>query len=65
MIDEFKPDCLALSVLCDEYLIADKISSISKEIQPEPPIIWGGKYPTLNPEKALKTFNADFMMKIS
>jgi len=60
-LDEFNPDCLALSVLCDEYLIADKISSISKKIQPELPIIWGGKYPTLNPEKTLKVFNADFV----
>ena len=49
MIDEFKPDCLALSVLCDEYLLANKIASIFKNIHPRLPIIWGGKYPTLNP----------------
>jgi radical SAM superfamily enzyme YgiQ (UPF0313 family) len=61
VLDKFKPDCLALSVLCDEYLIANEISSISKRIRPELPIIWGGKYPTLNPEKSLKMFNADFV----
>jgi len=61
VLNEFKPDCLALSVLCDEFLIANEISSISKRIRPELPIIWGGKYPTLNPEKSLKMFNADFV----
>jgi len=61
VLEEFNPDCLALSVLSDEYLIANKISSISKEIHPELQIIWGGKYPTLNPEKTLRMFNADFV----
>ncbi len=61
VLEDFNPDCLALSVLSDEFLIANKISSISKEIDPELPIIWGGKYPTLNPEKTLKMFNADFV----
>ena len=61
MIDEFKPDCLALSVLCDEYLLANKIASIFKNIHPRLPIIWGGKYPTLNPEKTLRMLTADFV----
>lgn len=57
----FKPDCLAFSVLSDEYQIADKIGKIAKDLDSNVTIIWGGKYPTLNPEKTLKIHNADFV----
>ena len=60
-LETFKPDCLALSVLSDEFLIATQLSNIAKKIYPEVPIIWGGKYPTLNPEKVLKELCADFV----
>lgn len=59
-VEESNPDCLAFSVLSDEFQIAAQISSIVKETYPELPIIWGGKYPTLNPEKTLETGYADF-----
>lgn len=55
------PDCLALSVLSDEFKIAGEISKKTREISPGTPIIWGGKYPTLNPEKTLEEFGADFV----
>lgn len=61
VLREFSPDCLALSVLSDEFLIASEISSIAKRIYPELPIIWGGKYPTLNPERTLRMCHADFV----
>lgn len=61
VLQEFNPDCLALSVLSDEYLIAAQISSIAKKVYPDLPIIWGGKYPTLNPERTLSTCHADFV----
>lgn len=61
VLEEFKPDCLALSVLSDEFLIATQISSIAKKAYPELPIIWGGKYATLNPAKTLKMCYADFV----
>lgn len=60
-LEEFIPDCLALSVLSDQFLIAAQISSIAKKIYPKLPIIWGGKYPTLNPEKILNEFHGDFV----
>lgn len=59
VLEEFNPDCLAFSVLSDEFIIAAQISSIAKRIKPSIPVIWGGKYPTLNPGKAL-SLNADF-----
>lgn len=60
-LEAFTPDCLAFSVLSDEFLIAAEISSIAKKVNPKLPIIWGGKYPTLNPEKTLKEFQVDFV----
>lgn len=61
ILETFNPNCLAISVLSDEFLIAAEISGIAKKINPKLPIIWGGKYPTLNPEKTLKEFHADFV----
>jgi radical SAM superfamily enzyme YgiQ (UPF0313 family) len=61
ILEEFKPDCLALSVLNDEFLIAAEISYIAKKIFPDLPVIWGGKYPTLLPEKVLLQFHADYV----
>ena len=61
VLEEFKPDCLAFSVLSDEVFIAAEISAIAKRASPWLPVIWGGKYPTLNPEKTLTAFDCDFV----
>jgi len=60
MIEEFKPDCLAFSVLSDEVFIASRITSIAKKMYPDIKIIWGGKYPTIQPVMTLQTYGADF-----
>ncbi|NQT46491.1 MAG: B12-binding domain-containing radical SAM protein [Candidatus Omnitrophica bacterium] len=60
-LSDHSPDLLVFSVLSDEFLIATEISKIAKEAIPSLPIIWGGKYPTLNPEKTLKQCYADFV----
>lgn len=60
-LKEYNPDCLAFSVLSDEHVIAARISEIAKKISPDIPIIWGGKYPTLNPEKTMKIYAVDFV----
>ena len=59
-INQFHPDCIAISVLSDEVLIASNITAIAKKFFPHIPIIWGGKYPTLQPERTLLHYNADF-----
>ncbi|MFC2070888.1 B12-binding domain-containing radical SAM protein [Chloroflexota bacterium] len=61
VLEEFNPDCLAFSVLSDEFQIAGQISNIAKKAYPGLPIIWGGAYPTLNPEKTLEMDYADFI----
>jgi len=59
-LKEYHPDCLAVSVLSDEVRIAARISQVAKETYPSLPIIWGGKYPTLNPELTLEKYAVDF-----
>lgn len=61
LFEEFNPDCLAFSVLSDEVFVADEISGIAKKIHPRLPVIWGGKYPTINPEKTLLQHPVDFV----
>lgn len=61
VLNEFNPDCLAVSVLSDEVFIADLISKVAKKENPHMPIIWGGKYPSINPERTLIKHNIDFV----
>lgn len=60
-LEGYNPDCLAISVLSDEFLIAAQISRVARQTYPGLPIIWGGKYPTLNPELTLKKYDVDFV----
>lgn len=60
ILEEFNPDCVAFSVLSDEFLIAAEITEVAKKAKPELPVIWGGKYPTLCPEDTLTELKADF-----
>ena len=61
VFNEFDPDCLAFTVLSDEWIIAEKITTIARELRKDVKIIWGGKYPTLKPEKTLKVHGADYV----
>lgn len=61
MLEEYNPDCLAISVLSDEAFIADRISTLAKKVFPRLPIIWGGKYPTIDPVRALRRHDIDFV----
>ena len=60
-LKDFKPNCLAFSVLNDEYMVAKEISDIAKSACSDIPIIWGGKFPTICPEKALDIVSVDFI----
>lgn len=55
------PDLLAISVLSDEFQIASTLTGLAKKWQTELPVIWGNKYPTLNPELTLQVHRADFV----
>jgi len=59
--DTFKPDYLAFTVLSDEYKIAEDIVKIARKLNSKIPILWGGLYPTLNPEKTLNKHDVDYV----
>ena len=60
LLNSFSPDCIACTVLNDERFIASKICRIAKEWNRDIPIIWGNKYPTLDPDKTLLEHDVDF-----
>lgn len=57
---KFKPKYLAFSVLNNERFLSGRVSELSKKLDPNITIIWGGKYPTINPENVLKTYKVDY-----
>lgn len=59
--NSFNPDLVAFSVLSDQFIIANKITEIAKELNPKVPVLWGGAHPTLVPEKILKECKVDFI----
>lgn len=61
VLEEYNPDLLAFSVMSDQFLVASQISKIAKDVNPKLPIIWGGAYPTLNPEYTLERHKVDFV----
>ncbi len=61
VFNEFDPDCVAFTVLSDEYIIADKITKIARDLKKDVKIIWGGKYPTLEPEETLTVHGVDYV----
>ena len=63
ILNEYQPDCIAVSVLSDERLIAARATKAVKDWNKNIPVIWGGKFPTLQPEKALIEDGADFVCR--
>lgn len=61
LLRAFSPDCIACTVLNDERTIASEICRIAKEWNPDVPVIWGNKYPTLEPEQTLREHAVDFV----
>ncbi len=62
IIQEWKPDYIGISVIITELEITKRIAKMIREIMPDIPIIFGGSWPSANPEKAIKTFGADFVV---
>ena len=61
VLNEYKPDLVAFTVLSEQFLIASQISKTARKVSPRLPIIWGGVYSTLNPEYTLQNHEADFV----
>jgi len=61
IVEDFKPDCIAFSVLSGEKVIAAEIAEHAKKKFPDAMTLWGGKYPTIMPEEALSLQGVDFV----
>ena len=61
VLQEYQPDLCAFSVLSDEVYIARDISVGIKRWNPDLPVIWGGIYPTVDPEEAISTLGVDYI----
>lgn len=59
-ITDWKPDFIGISIIITELEETKIIMEIIREIMPAVPVIFGGPWPSANPEKALKTHGADF-----
>jgi anaerobic magnesium-protoporphyrin IX monomethyl ester cyclase len=61
-ITEWKPDYIGISIIITELEITKRIVNMVREMMPNVPIIFGGSWPSANPEKAIKSFDADFVV---
>ncbi len=61
-IKEWKPDFIGISIIITELEQTKIIMSIIHDVLPDIPVIFGGPWPSSNPQKAIKTFGADFVV---
>jgi radical SAM superfamily enzyme YgiQ (UPF0313 family) len=62
LLEDWKPDFVGMSIIITEVEQAVKITKMIREKLQNVPIILGGPWPSANPEEALKTLDADFVV---
>jgi anaerobic magnesium-protoporphyrin IX monomethyl ester cyclase len=61
-ITEWKPDFIGISIIITELEHTKKIMKVIRDILPDVPVIFGGPWPSANPQEAIKTFGANFVV---
>jgi radical SAM superfamily enzyme YgiQ (UPF0313 family) len=61
-ITEWKPDFIGISIIITELDQTRIIMGIIRKTLPGVPVIFGGSWPSANPEISIKTFGADFVV---
>lgn len=61
-IKDWEPDFIGLSIIITELEQTKKIMGIIREILPIVPVIFGGPWPSANPEASIKEYGADFVV---
>ncbi|MDI6743300.1 MAG: radical SAM protein [Smithella sp.] len=61
-IIDWKPDFIGLSIIITELEQTNKIMALVRNVMPEVPVIFGGPWPSANPEESIKIFGADFVV---
>lgn len=60
-LKDYQPNVCAFSILSDERFIAEEIVSYIKEFDQDIQVIWGGKYPTVSAEEAIRVSAVDYV----
>ena len=61
VIEDKHPDLIAFTVMSDQCWFSDELTKYIKRTFTDIPILWGGVYATLNPERSLKKHGADYV----
>jgi len=61
-IKDWEPDFIGISIIVTEIEHTKRIMEVIREILPDIPVTFGGPWPSANPEEAIKTFGADFVV---
>jgi radical SAM superfamily enzyme YgiQ (UPF0313 family) len=61
-ITHWQPDFIGVSIIITELEKTKNIMAMIRNILPEVPVTFGGPWPTANPEEAIKTFGADYIV---
>ena len=61
-ITKWKPDFIGISIIITELEHTKRIMALIRDILPDVPVTFGGPWPSANPEEAIKTFGADFVV---
>jgi radical SAM superfamily enzyme YgiQ (UPF0313 family) len=61
-IKNWKPDFIGISIIITELEETKKIMRIIREILPDVPVIFGGPWPSANPDDSIIKFGADFVV---
>jgi radical SAM superfamily enzyme YgiQ (UPF0313 family) len=61
-IKDWMPDFIGISIIITELEQTKKIMKIIREILPDVPVIFGGPWPSANPQEAIETLGADFVV---
>ena len=62
VITNWQPDFIGISIIVTEVQETERIMTLIRKILPSVPVIFGGPWPSVNPEEALKTLGADFVV---
>ena len=61
-ITDWKPDFIGISIIITELENTKRIMALIREILPNVPVIFGGPWPSVNPEESIKIFGSDFVV---
>jgi len=62
IIKDWEPDFIGISIIITELEQTKKIMGIIRDILPIVPVVFGGPWPSANPEASIKEFGADFVV---